>query len=371
MQAEKILKVLREKRILKDENIPAELEEIAEYATDMEVYFNVRISDDEYVPMILIGKYGIHVFIKIEKNANFDEIRPLIQKVVCKYHLDPKTTFWGKNKGLNEGYLVTEDERMIKTDDLVGSFINFYKNERRVEAEKSRLNFRNKEDYLRTEEDLIQEYGNEFLEENTGGYVKEVLSEEMLDYYREKLENNNQNEIREDEEGNEYIKHETRIKVLGITTGEAYYRLSDEDSERMYYITLFGGLFGIHHLLRGDFLRALIYMLTGGGFSVLYISDMISICLGTYSYEEVKYGVGENGKQSRQKERVYLRPIEGIKKKILGIIAAIFIGISFTFFVIKPGYTKINAEISTASTEAANEYIETKYNEILDTYTEK
>ena len=369
MRPDGILKHLRQSKEGSSEYFIAELEEIKEYADDTSAYFNIHIEDDFKVPMILIGKYGIHVFLKIDKNANFAKISPLIQKVVHKYHLDPKTTFWGKNEGLNEAFLISEDREMIKIEDLVSGFINFYKNERRTEAEIRRLNFRCKKDYLRSDSELKKEYSDELFDKNSGGYVREILSDEMIDYYKSKFEEDIKDiKIKTDFEGNEYIKHENKMKIFGITTGEAYYKLSDDDSERMYYITLFGGLFGLHHLLRGDFFKAILYMLTGGGFSVLYIADMISICLGTYSYDEVKYGIGENGKQTRQKERVYLRPIEGIKKKSFGIIAAIIIGISFTFFVIKPGYTKINYDISNASTEAANEYIESKYKEIIETY---
>ena len=371
MIADKIFKHIKQDEEINSEYFTAELEEIEEYAEDMSAYFNVYLENDIRVPMILIGKYGIHVFLKIDKTANFAQISPLIQKVVYKYHLGPKTTFWGKNEGLNEAFLITEDKKIIKIEDLVGSFINFYKNERRTEAEIKRLNFRCKEDYLRSESELKEEYSDELFDKNSRGYVREILSDEMIEFYKSKFEEDiKEHEIRTDIDGNEYIKREKKMKILGITTGEAYYRLSDEDSEKMYYITLFGGIFGLHHLLRGDFLRSILYMITGGGFSVLYIADMISICLGTYAYDEVKYGINENGKQIRQKEKVYLRPIEGIKKRIFGIIAAIFIGITFTFFVIKPGYSKINYEISNASTEAANEYIESKYKEIIETYSE-
>lgn len=77
----------------------AELDQIAEYAEDMDVYFNVSVDEEMTLPMILIGKNGIHVFMELYKNANFDQIRPLIQKVVYKYQLDPETTFWGISEG--------------------------------------------------------------------------------------------------------------------------------------------------------------------------------------------------------------------------------------------------------------------------------
>ena len=156
------------------------------------------------------------------------------------------------------------------------------------------------------------------------------------------------------------------MKILGLTTGEAYYRMSDEDAEKTFFVTLFGGLFGLHHLLRGDFFRAILYILTGGGFGILYIADVISVCAGAYFYDEVRYGTDENGRQTRKKERVYLRPIEDKRKKFFGIFGSVIIGILFTMCVIKPGYTKINTEISAGTNEAASRYIEQKYNEIIE-----
>ena len=92
----------------------------------------------------------------------------------------------------------------------------------------------------------------------------------MILYYKNLLEKNeNGYDKRTNEEGNEYIKHETKKKILGLTTGEAYYRMSDEDAEKTFFVTFFGGLFGLHHLLRGDFFRAILYLYTGGGFGIL------------------------------------------------------------------------------------------------------
>ena len=80
----------------------------------MDEYFNVSVDEEMTLPMILIGKNGIHVFMKLYKNANFDQIRPLIQKVVYKYHLAPKTTFWGISEGLNEAHVTSKDGDFIK-----------------------------------------------------------------------------------------------------------------------------------------------------------------------------------------------------------------------------------------------------------------
>ena len=99
------------------------------------------------LPMILIGKNGIHVFMKLYKNANFDQIRPLIQKVVYKYHLDPKTTFWGISEGLNESHVTSKDGDFIKNDDLVSDFENFFKKSRRPEVEIKRLNLCTEKEY--------------------------------------------------------------------------------------------------------------------------------------------------------------------------------------------------------------------------------
>lgn len=44
----------------------------------MDEYFNVSVDEEMTLPMILIGKNEIHVFMELYKNANFDQIRSLI-----------------------------------------------------------------------------------------------------------------------------------------------------------------------------------------------------------------------------------------------------------------------------------------------------
>ena len=372
MLKEKIIDAIKRKVGIGEKRVYdiAELDLIAEYAEDMDAYFNVSVDEKITVPMILIGRIGIHVFMDLDKNANFDQIGPLIQKVVYKYNLDPKTTFWGISEGLNEVYIISKDGEFIKIDDLVSDFENFYINSKRPEVEIKRLNLKTEKDFLKTEDEineLKKEYENESINLEDENFVREILSEDMILYYKNLLEKNeNRYDIRTDEEGNEYIKHETKMKILGLTTGEAYYRMSDEDAEKTFFVTLFGGLFGLHHLLRGDFFRAILYMFTGGGFGILYFADVISVCAGAYFYDEVRYGTDENGRQTRKKERVYLRPIEDKRMKFFGIFGSVIIGILFTMCVIKPGYTKINTEISAGTNEAASRYIEQKYNEIIE-----
>ena len=55
----------------------------------------------------------------------------------------------------------------------------------------------------------------------------------MILYYK-KLSEKNENgyDIRTDEEGKKYIRHETKMKILGLTTGEAYYRMSDKNGQQ-------------------------------------------------------------------------------------------------------------------------------------------
>lgn len=348
-----------------------ELDEIAEVAEGMDSYFNVKIDKNMTLPMVLIGNYGMHIFIDLGKNAKFDEIRPLINKVVYKYHLDPKTTFWGISEGLKEVYITQDRDEFVISGDIVSKFENFYINAMRSEIEKVRLGLDRIEDLIKSENEL-EDKKNALLEEciisTEEQYVKENLSDEMVEYYKSLIESNEENSknFRTDENGNEYVKHETRMKVLGITTGEGFYRVSEEDEERTFYITLFGGIFGLHHLIRGDFFRAVIYLLTGGGFGALYLADVISVCGGSYCYDEVKYGVNEYGKQIRNKEKVYLRPIEGVKKKIGGPLLAILISILYVSFVIKPGYIKANENMASAAKEYTNEYIENRYEEITN-----
>ena len=189
MRPDGILKHLRQSKEESSEYFIAELEEIKGYANDTSAYFNIHIKEDFKAPMILIGKNGIHVFMELYKNANFDQIRSLIWKVVYKYHLDPKTTFWGISEGLNEAYIISKDGDFIKIDDLVSDFENFYNNSRKPEEEIKRLNLCTEKDYLKTEEEINEkEYEKENINIEYESFVIEILSEDMILYYKNLIE---------------------------------------------------------------------------------------------------------------------------------------------------------------------------------------
>lgn len=163
-------------------------------------------------------------------------------------------------------------------------------------------------------------------------------------------------EIRIDENGREYVKRPVYKKYINLSSDDAYFRCSDEDAERTFFITLIFGIIGIHHLLRGDYPMFFLYILTGGGFGVLYVSDVLSIILGHYSYFETVYTEDEYEELIRRKEKVYLKPIENKKLLILGIFS-IPIAVFTVVFLIMPAYSNINRLINELAISNMTEYV--------------
>ena len=116
----------------------------------------------------------------------------------------------------------------------MSDFENFYNNSRKPEEEIKRLNLCTEKEYLKTEDEINEkEYEKENINIEYESFVIEILSEDMILYYK-KLSEKNENgyDIRTDEEGKKYIRHETKMKILGLTTGEAYYRMYDKKGQQ-------------------------------------------------------------------------------------------------------------------------------------------
>ena len=116
----------------------------------------------------------------------------------------------------------------------MSDFENFYNNSRKPEEEIKRINLCTEKDYLKTEDEINEkEYEKESINLEYENFVIENLSKDMILYYK-KLSEKNENgyDIRTDEEGKKYIRHETKMKILGLTTGEAYYRMSDKNGQQ-------------------------------------------------------------------------------------------------------------------------------------------
>lgn len=323
------------------------VDEISDFATDSEVFYNVPMTDEITLPMVMVGQNGVYVFVDYGETADYDHLRALRDEVIGFYGFDAKTSVWAISEGSECMYLVAGRNEIYTIDDITQKFMNYYRNKALPEVVKVRLSLYETKDFLTSSEELKKKY--EALSENSiifedETYIKPEVEPDMVEYYIEKIDKCYEPEPDKDtyvnEDGVEFHKHTTTF--LGLATGEAYFRMSDEEQDIMYLVTLFGGIFGLHHFMRGNFLKGILYLLTGGGFGVLYLADVLQMCNGSYSYYEATYGEDDNGKPTRLKEKVYTRPLSDKRLKYLGIPVGLVLGVCMTLFVILPVYQNVN-----------------------------
>ena len=347
----------------------AELDVIEEIADNSEAFYNVPISDVQVLPLILIGGNGVFIFADYGSDFNKASFRALKTKVEGYFQFGGKTSIWGISEASEGIYLIDEHNSLVEINDLISQFANYYHNSFFTDIEKLHLCIESTEDMLLSDEEL--EYRKQIFEEDSiieeemSTYIP-VISDDMLDYYIRKIElamdGANLKNIRYDEEGNEYRKHSTTF--MGLATGEAYYRVDNTEPEPMFLATLIGGVFGLHHFLRGNIGKGLLYLFTGGGFGVLYISDVVQMATGNYHYNEVKYGNDEHGNMTRNKETVYLKPVKDKKAILASIPISVAIGVCITVFAIFPVYSKATTIFSSKANDIVYDAISSQIEEI-------
>lgn len=92
------------------------------------------------------------------------------------------------------------------------------------------------------------------------------------------------------EEGREYLRR-----------GNAFLELSDQDSELLYYLALFGGVLGIHRFAMGKNITGFLYLVTGGLMLCGWAMDLLFLLLNA----------------QRDKRKRLLRPLRNRLAKLL------------------------------------------------------
>ena len=69
----------------------------------------------------------------------------------------------------------------------------------------------------------------------------------------------------------------------------AFYPASSQSSEAVFYLTLFGGVLGLHRLFSGKIFTGLLYLCTGGLFGLGVLMDLISLFSGSAKDRRKRY----------------------------------------------------------------------------------
>lgn len=115
------------------------------------------------------------------------------------------------------------------------------------------------------------------------------------------IENSRSKRFYTDEQGNCYVLKSGSFRLA-----------SPQSSEAMFYLTLFGGVLGIHRFYSGKIFSGLIYLFTGGLMGIGWLLDVLCLFLGIQ-------------KDSRKR---YYRPLKKPYLKLLALPAGIFVAAS-------------------------------------------
>ena len=313
--------------------VPEEIDyltQLMDYAEYSEVYEDV-ILDKEKIPLVMICNYSVFVFFHEQSNYTPED---RIQRFRSKFHVGPECFFLiisNSSFGVFDEY----SKQIIPCphNDYVRAFKNLYNYEVLAEIQKHKLDLSIPEIMNLKEVSAEQE-----------GYVREIYSDDELEQLDKRLtaaisDDQVDDGIVVDEDGNEYMRHTYIFKLgwfnTGIPTSDRLYRISPADSNRQMLLTALLGWTGIHKFFHYKIAAGLLYLLTFGGFGVLYVVDTLEFLFGTAYYEEVTYD--DSGKDlKRFKERVYYRPLNNKLRGFLLVLASLAIAVVLMRFVYFP-----------------------------------
>lgn len=331
-----------EKEIIFDDNQLEELAFNSVVIRDVKIEKNFNIT-------IIVGTNGIFTIINFtsNKHINVDYLSIKIQLIRKKLLLPVKGTyFFIKSKN---AFLMMEksEKSLFMIDDFKEAFNNLYINTTRPFTDLLLLNINTYQDMIK-EPTLIENDDMEVEDTGDPTYVQLTISEKKVTALIElavSLQIHGRN-IRY-ENGYDYKLH-PEVNLFGI--GEKkWFRISSEDPDDIYKVTLIGGWFGLHRFYERDYFNGIIYLFTCGIFGVGYISDLLMTILGARSYKAVEYN--DNGK--RVKKKIYYN---SVKNKLFAW-GGILISLIIVFILINTVYQWIYSTIITLLINMNLEYL--------------
>lgn len=327
------------------------------------IYKNKRWRDVSLiVPLIIVGSNGVYVF--LEK---------LYQKDVKEIYQQLENLLNIRNDGLylfffSDDNNVKEDEacqglaydqihhEFYELDDIYDAFDIFYYNHYIPQSEIHYYNFNSFEDYFKLQEVEIEKESED--EEDVAKYVKPVLSSSKVEFVEKKLEEllsagKKEGKYTYYNDGSITVNKIVRSPDAWKKPWESYtetrtydYPCSDEDGNKTFLITTFGGWFGLHKFREGKFIQGLFYLLSCGCCCIFYFIDMFAVMTGNYTITNNHYFRSKSGRVEKSQTVIYNRPVKNKKLFLLAPIMAIcsFLLLKFAYV---PAYEYGSKAIST------------------------
>lgn len=117
--------------------------------------------------------------------------------------------------------------------------------------------------------------------------------------------------------------------TLFLLRHDRFEQASETDPERLFAMTLFGGIFGLHRYAMGKIMSGLFFTLTCGGFLVGWLLDLLTLFLGV----------------QRDRRKLLIPPLENRRSKLLRVAPAIVVGI-VALSVYSSFFTSLGSELS-------------------------
>lgn len=374
----KITNLLNKKKLQKasfpefDTDSYMEIADVSDFCEDKPVSSSSKVS------LVCLGQNGVYVFI-LSKSEDTDVLLNDVARAQQKYRLNTNGVYIFVRT--HEKDYFYEAGKLHEIESALEGFSNLYLNTQRPSIDLNYIGFSSDLDMLQ-EPELPEAYkdenGNAVEVECSGdvSFVSPRISENMLlviakrfDEAREDLDDKTEYV---DENGVKYRKHyATSANGLWVSS-EQWYPVADDDPVRFFFLTLFGGIFGLHKFKTKEYLKGLFYLLTCGGFGIFYVMDVISIATGNYFVTQVSYS--DNGNQmEKYKQKIYLDRLPKLSYKLSGIVSSVAIAYVAYVLVYIPILSFIGSGAIDTVLEKGNEMVETSdYSEYesLDLYEE-
>jgi TM2 domain-containing membrane protein YozV len=308
------------------------------------------VTSEKYVPIsipfIFTGNYGVYVFIE-----DIEDAQQIYSTLQSKLKLKQGLFVFAEEE---EGgsYYDADHSCYIDFEDFYEAIEIFRANHMVPECLRHRVKFINIEDYFEDKSELLALDD----EEDGDQYIRPVIGDNKLD------EVDNAIDALSDEPtlDGKYIRYpDGTVKVKQFVSqrfgagAEVLFPCSEVDPNKMFWITVLGGWFGAHKFVDGKWGQGVLYTLTCGMCGIFYMSDLISMLMGSYYFTKVDYSMGHNKRINKSAQRIYMQPLE--KKWIcaLGLIAAV----ALTMFTINILYKPLLAGITALLSSIANNQV--------------
>lgn len=331
LQTEKIklLDVPLEDTFLDEEKILGIVEEYGD-AENISIYADMYISQNTFVPLLMVSSAGIFAYLPYEDDAkNNNDLKIRIKELYDYFHLPAKGTYIFVFSLTSEDmYIVSEDKvTYYLLDDGYEAFKNILgiNNKPLVErccyANLSNLDLAIGKWNTREKLEEVEDTG-------TPTFIQSIISKQKCDEINKLAEplpgnKNDSSKVRYDEDGIAYVEHYGSNAITGLITEKQWYPCYPDNPDRAYISMFFGGWFGIHKFKERHLAQGIFYALTCGCFGIFYVFDLIAMLTGTYS--QIWWDESESDIK-KMKKRVYYMPMEN---KWLGILIPFAVVIAF------------------------------------------